>query len=110
VAFIAFLTSVWSAGVVFTWLLNLVGISSLLVWMSIGAISLRFRAAWRAQGRDLADLPFKQPLFPLLPIGVLVLGTAILVALGYSSVAIEPFEARVSWPPAFGLVRPLIPL
>jgi len=61
--------------------------------MSCGVISLRFRLALRAQARALTDLPFRQPLFPILPIFVLVLGTAMFIAQGYASVAIEPFEA-----------------
>ncbi|CAA7259463.1 unnamed protein product [Cyclocybe aegerita] len=91
---LTFLTTIWGSGIVFTWLLNITGISALLVWTSIGLISLRFRAAWKAQGRDITDLPYKQPLFPLLPIGVVVLGTAMFVGQGYASVRQEPFEAR----------------
>jgi amino acid permease len=86
VSFLSFLTAIWSPGAVFAWLVNLGGISTLVVWMSIGATSLRFRAAWRAQGRTLADLPYKQPLFPLLPGGVLVLGTIMFAAEGYGAV------------------------
>jgi amino acid permease len=95
VSFLSFLTAIWSADVVFTWLVNLGSISTLLVWMTIGWISVRFRAAWKAQGRDLADLPYKQPLFPILPIGVLVFGTIMFVAEGYGAVKTEPFAARV---------------
>lgn len=95
-SFLAFLTTIWGQGVVFTWLLNLTGISALLVWGSIGFISLRFRAAWKAQGRPLSDLPYTQPLFPLLPIGVVVLATLMFIAEGYSAVKVQPFNARVS--------------
>ena len=56
VACLTFLTTIWGAGVVFAWLLDLTGISALLVWGSVGPISLRFRSAWRAQGRTLDDL------------------------------------------------------
>jgi len=94
VSFLAFLTTIWGEGVVFTWLLNLTGISALLVWGSIGLISLRFRAAWRAQGRPLSDLPYVQPLFPLLPIGVVVLAVLMFIAEGYAAVEEQPFSAR----------------
>ena len=96
VSFLAFLTTIWGQGIVFTWLINLTGISALLVWGSIGFISLRFRAAWKAQGRPLSDLPYTQPLFPLLPIGVVVLATLMFIAEGYSAVKVQPFSARVS--------------
>ena len=64
------------------WLLNVIGVSSLLVWISIGFISLRFRPAYKAQGLSLSDLPYRQPLYPLLPIGVFVLGIQMFIALG----------------------------
>lgn len=46
-----FLTTIWGTGIVFTWLLNITSISALLVWVSIGAISISFRAAYKTQGR-----------------------------------------------------------
>ena len=95
VSFLTFLTSIWGAGIVFTWLLNLTGISALLTWASIAGISLRFRAAWRTQGRDLKDLPYTQPLFPVLPVVAIVLATCMFIAEGYSAVVEEPFDWRV---------------
>ncbi|OBZ70069.1 Lysine-specific permease [Grifola frondosa] len=62
VSFLTFLTTIWGEGIVFTWFLNLTGISALLVWGSVGGISLRFRQAWRVQDRPLEDLPYRQPL------------------------------------------------
>ena len=104
VSFVSFLTTIWGEGIVFTWLLNLTGISALLVWGSIGLISLRFRMAYRAQGRSLSDLPYTQPFFPLLPIGVVILGTLMFIAEGYSAVKEEPFEAKVLVPPLISLL------
>ncbi len=63
--------------------------------MSIGVISIRFRAAYKAQGRKLSDLPYRQPLFPILPAGVIILGTLMFIAEGYAAVRVEPFEPRV---------------
>jgi len=79
-ASLTFLTTIWGEGVVFTWLVNMTGISALLVWGSVGIISLRFRMAFRAQGRYLSDLPYRQPFFPLLPIGTIVLAILMFVA------------------------------
>jgi amino acid permease len=94
VSSVTFLTTIWGEGIVFTWLLNITGISALLVWGSIGLISLRFRAAYRAQGRSLSDLPYTQPFFPLLPAGVVVLALLMFIAEGYSAVKEQPFEAK----------------
>lgn len=92
---LTFLTTIWGSGVVFTWLLNLTGISALLVWGSIGGISLRFRMAWHAQGRDIEELPYTQPLFPVLPVLTIVLATLMFVAQGYSAAIEQPFDIRV---------------
>ncbi|KAF8582413.1 hypothetical protein K439DRAFT_155882 [Ramaria rubella] len=94
VSFLSFLTTIWGEGVVFTWLLNLTGISALLVWASIGGVSLRFRIAYKAQGKNLDDLPYQQPFFPLLPIGVLVLAALMFIAEGYSAAIEQPFQAK----------------
>lgn len=95
VSFISFLTTIWGEGVVFTWLINLTGISALLVWGTIGVISVRFRMAYKAQGRDLADLPYRQPFYPALPVIVVTLATLMFAAEGYAAVKQEPFEAKV---------------
>ncbi|OSC97918.1 hypothetical protein PYCCODRAFT_1471421 [Trametes coccinea BRFM310] len=94
VSFVTFLTTIWGEGVVFTWLLDLTGISSLLVWGTVGVISLRFRAAWRAQGRSLDDLPYRQPLFPVLPIATVVLSILMFAAQGYSAGIAQPFSPQ----------------
>ncbi|KAG6830128.1 hypothetical protein H0H87_009098 [Tephrocybe sp. NHM501043] len=93
-SFLSFLTTIWGEGIVFTWLLNITGISALLVWTSIGLISLRFRHAYKVQGLSLKNLPYRQPLYPILPIGVLTLGTLMFIAQGYAAVRAEPFEAK----------------
>ena len=79
----------------FTLLLNLVGISSLMTCGSIGVISLQFRRAWKAQGRLMSDLPYKQPLYPLLPLFTIVLTVLMFAADGYASVIAEPFDVKV---------------
>ncbi|CCL99553.1 uncharacterized protein FIBRA_01571 [Fibroporia radiculosa] len=94
VSFLTFLTTIWGEGVVFTWLLNLTGISALLTWGSVGIISLRFRWAWKAQGRALEDLAYCQPLFPLLPIVTITLAVLMFAAQGYSAVVDQPFDWR----------------
>ncbi|TBU58638.1 amino acid permease-domain-containing protein [Dichomitus squalens] len=94
VSFLTFLTTIWGEGVVFSWLVNLTGISSLLVWGTIGIISLRFRAAWKAQGRPIGDLPYTQPLFPILPLVAIILALAMLIAQGYAAVVETPFDPK----------------
>ncbi|KAI6114751.1 amino acid permease-domain-containing protein [Pisolithus croceorrhizus] len=72
IACLTFLTTIWGEGVVFTWLLNL--------------------TAYHAQGRSLADLPYVQPLFPILPISVVLLAVLMFIAEGYATVKEQPFN------------------
>ena len=94
ISFLSFLTTIWGNGIVFSWLINLTGISALLVWCSIGFVSLRFRYTWSHQNRPLTDLPYTQPFYPLLPISIIILATLMFIAEGYSTVVQEPFEVR----------------
>lgn len=46
-------------GEVFDWLLALSGLAALFTWGSISFAHIRFRQAWKAQGRTLDEIPFK---------------------------------------------------
>lgn len=46
---------------VFNWLLALSGLSSIFTWGSICLCHIRFRQAWKHQGRTLDELPWKSP-------------------------------------------------
>ncbi|KAK0347955.1 General amino acid permease [Friedmanniomyces endolithicus] len=48
----------------YSYIVNLSGVSTFLVWGSISLIHLRFRAAWQHQGRSRAVLPFKSLWYP----------------------------------------------
>lgn len=52
------------AGKAYSYIVNLSGVSTFLVWGSISFIHIRFRMAWAAQGRDFNDLPFKSFCYP----------------------------------------------
>ena len=43
----------------FTWMLAISGLSLILAWLSTCLCHIRFRAAWKAQGRRLDELAFK---------------------------------------------------
>ena len=48
----------------YTYIVNLSGVSTFLVWGSISFIHIRFRSAWAAQHRDIHELPFKSWFYP----------------------------------------------
>ncbi|KAG5355769.1 Lysine-specific permease [Yarrowia sp. B02] len=95
---LVFLTTIWGNAVVFTWFMNITGASAILTWMSIGLVSIRFRQALKVQGVPLSDLPLRQPLFPLLPVLILILGGFLFAGMGYAACVEEPF----SWKNPFG--------
>ena len=63
---ISFLGSIPDVGVsvVFFWLTNVTGMSSLVTWVAICMIHIRFRKAYIAQGYDINTLPYRAPFFP----------------------------------------------
>jgi yeast amino acid transporter len=46
---------------VFNWLLALSGLSNFFIWGSICIAHIRFRQAWKAQGRELKEIPYHAP-------------------------------------------------
>ncbi|KAK4698823.1 hypothetical protein P7C70_g7447, partial [Phenoliferia sp. Uapishka_3] len=48
-----------SGGAIFDWLLAISGLSTLFTWGAICLCHIRFRAAWKAQGHSVEELPFK---------------------------------------------------
>ncbi|KAK4208541.1 general amino acid permease [Rhypophila decipiens] len=46
------------------YIVNLSGVSTFIVWAAISFIHIRFRAAWKAQGRSPEELPYRAAWFP----------------------------------------------
>ncbi|CUM67374.1 uncharacterized protein PRCAT00005068001 [Priceomyces carsonii] len=61
---LAFINLSNSGAVVFGWFLNLSSLVALLLWSVIFIVNIRFRKAWKAQGRKIEDLPWKTNLVP----------------------------------------------
>jgi amino acid transporter len=59
---LAFLGEAEDGSTVFTWLLSLSGLSYFFVWGSICLAHIRFRAAWKAQGYDIKQIPYRPAL------------------------------------------------
>ncbi|KAK6383069.1 hypothetical protein LTS17_003739 [Exophiala oligosperma] len=56
---LAFINLASDGGTIFNWLLSLSGLAILFVYGSIGLAHIRFRAAWKAQGHTVDELPFR---------------------------------------------------
>jgi lysine-specific permease len=65
---VVFLSSVFGQGQFFVWLLNISSLTGFIAWFGIALCHYRFRRAYLAQGRQLADLPYRAKSFPFGPI------------------------------------------
>ena len=91
---IAFLGIIWGEGVVFSWLLNVTGISGILTWLSISLIHIRFRRAFQVQSKPLSVLPYQAPFFPYGPYIAIFLGITIIFCQGYAAIVTIPFKLQ----------------
>ncbi|KAI9307961.1 amino acid permease/ SLC12A domain-containing protein [Cunninghamella echinulata] len=93
IGMLAFLTSLFGNGVVYSWLLSVSGVSGLIAWLGIAASHYRFRKAFVAQGYNINDLPFKARLFPFGTIFAFVVCLFITIGQGYSTWFASPVVA-----------------
>ncbi|MGE5701730.1 MAG: amino acid permease [Clostridia bacterium] len=81
----AFLTSLFGEGTVYIWLLNASGMSGFIAWLGIAVSHYRFRKAYRVQGFDLADLPYRAKWFPFGPIFAFIVCCIVIIGQNYSA-------------------------
>lgn len=74
-----FLSEVMGDGGAYTWLINVSGLSGFIVWVGVALSHFRFRRAYVRQGKSLADLPYRAPLFPIGPIIALVMLLVVII-------------------------------
>ncbi|KAG9304527.1 hypothetical protein G9A89_020091 [Geosiphon pyriformis] len=82
---LTFLVSLFGDGKVYTWLLNLSGISGFITWGGISFTHWRFRRAYMAQGRPMSELHYRANWYPFGPIFALALIVIIIAGQGYSA-------------------------
>ncbi|KAH8661610.1 AAT family amino acid transporter [Tricladium varicosporioides] len=79
------------AGAAYSYIVNLSGVSTFLVWGAISFIHIRFRSAWVSQGRSIDSLPFKSLWYPWN--AYFGLGSNIFLALIQGWTTFAPFDA-----------------
>ena len=84
---LCFLTTLIGDGAAYVWLVSASGMAGFIVWMGIAWSHYRFRRAYLAQGRDLADLPYKAALFPLGPIVALLMCAVVVLGQNFEAFA-----------------------
>ncbi|CAI6087553.1 hypothetical protein V2G26_009894 [Clonostachys chloroleuca] len=87
----------------YTYIVNLSGVSTFLVWAGICFIHIRFRRGWKVQNHSLRELPFKAMGFPFLAYGGLIATIFLAFVQGWTTLA--PFDA-----PNFVVAYILLPL
>jgi lysine-specific permease len=90
-AFIVSLPQV-GQGQAYDWLLSLSSTTGFIAWVGIAVNHIRFRMAYKAQGRNIKDLPFISHLYPFGPIYTLLVCLIILLGQGYT--AFSPFSIK----------------
>ncbi|KAF9542631.1 hypothetical protein EC957_001765 [Mortierella hygrophila] len=79
-------------GQAYDWLLSLSSTTGFVAWVGIAVNHIRFRMAYKAQGRNLKDLPFISHLYPYGPIYTILICLVILFGQGYT--AFSPFSVK----------------
>ena len=85
IAALCFLTSMFGNQTVYLWLLNTSGMTGFIAWLGIAISHYRFRKGYMAQGRNVADLPYRSGFFPLGPIFAFVLCLIITLGQNYQA-------------------------
>ncbi|KAI7880075.1 hypothetical protein K492DRAFT_147524 [Lichtheimia hyalospora FSU 10163] len=85
VGFACVFASIYSASAAFNWFLSITSVTGFISWWGIAVIHMRFRRAYKHQGRDLRDLPYKTFLYPIPSLFACVLCILIILGQGYTA-------------------------
>ena len=80
---VSLLSSVIAASTVYLALVSIAGFAVVAVWMSIVASQFFHRRAFLRNGGDLSTLPYRTPLFPLVPVLAFVLLLVSVIAIAF---------------------------
>ncbi|KAL0139089.1 amino acid permease/ SLC12A domain-containing protein [Mucor lusitanicus] len=85
IGFACVFASIYSASVAFVWFLSITAVSGFISWWGIAVVHIRFRRAFKAQGRSLDDLPYKAFAYPYSAIVAIILTTFVILGQGYTA-------------------------
>ncbi|OIK08878.1 amino acid permease [Bacillus sp. MUM 116] len=80
---ISIIVSKVAAETIYTWILSVAGMASMLAWMSIAASQYFFRKRYIAEGGKVSSLGFRTPLYPLVPILAFSFNLIVLISLAF---------------------------
>lgn len=81
VACASLLTKAVAAETVYLFLISSTGLTGCLIWMVIAVCQINFRREFIAKGGKVQDLIFRIPLFPFVPVAVLLINLAVILGL-----------------------------
>ncbi|KAG0171419.1 hypothetical protein DFQ30_000984 [Apophysomyces sp. BC1015] len=84
-AFCCVFVSIYSATVAFEWFLSITAVSGFVSWWGISFIHIRFRRAYKHQGRNLNDLPYRATAYPFSALFACILCVLIILGQGYTA-------------------------
>lgn len=90
-----FATSLVGEGAAYTWLVNLSSLCGFIAWLGIAVSHFQFRRAFRAQGHELSELPFRARLFPLGPILAFAMCLIVILGQGWGAVSSGDVQGAV---------------
>jgi len=73
IAALFLISSVIGSGLIFIWLINIIGLAGYIAWFGICLSHYRFRKSFILQGNKLSQLPFVARWFPIAPICAMAL-------------------------------------
>lgn len=85
IALVSLLSINSGASTVFTYIINISGVSTFIIFAIICLCHLRFRRAWTRQGRSVDEFPFKAWLAPWGSWGAFVLNVVLMFFQGYTT-------------------------
>lgn len=90
--FISMMNVSTGAANAYNYIVNISGVAVFIVWGFINVYHIRFRQAWKLQGRKIEDLPYRGMLYPYLPWLGIVLNVFLALIQGWAS--FKPFSAK----------------
>ncbi|MBS2772075.1 MULTISPECIES: amino acid permease [Anoxybacillaceae] len=80
---LSLLCGIFAEDTVYVWLLSIAGFGAVTVWASIALSNYLARRAFLKQGGNVADLKYRTPLYPIVPLLAFSLNVVVIISLAF---------------------------
>ncbi|MBB3907815.1 arginine/ornithine permease [Anoxybacillus rupiensis] len=80
---LSLLCGIFAEDTVYVWLLSIAGFGAVTVWASIALSNYLSRRAYLKQGGNVADLKYRTPLYPIVPLLAFSLNVVVIISLAF---------------------------